>query len=311
MVTGGAGFIGRWVVKLLLDEGYKVVVLDNLRSGSIENILAFKDDENFMFVEGSILERNRIEALYEEHAFEKCFHLAFLPVTQAAGIDDPERVFENDVLGTFYTLEACRKYGTRLLFMSTSKIYARSNDWAGITEVFPTSPASPYVACRMAGESMALSYWNTYGLPVTVVRPFNTYGSYQRPDGEGGVVTLFLKRRLEGKPLQVYGDGTQTRDMMAVSDCAAFVVQAGTSEKTVGEILNVGSGRDVTINLLAELISGGQVPIEHVSPPHSKDQIHKLLCNYKKARDLLGWRPKVKIERGVRELQQWMENRNL
>ncbi len=306
LVTGGAGFIGRWVVKELLNEGNRVVALDDLSTGSLENIADFKGNPNFTFVEGSILERALINQLFRKNGFGTCFHLAANIVVQDS-IDHPEKVFKNDVEGTFNVLEACRALGTRCVFMSTCMVYKRSSDWAGITEAHPTKPVSPYGAYKIAGESIALSYWYAYGLPVTVVRPFNTYGPYQRADGEGGVVAVFTRRKLEGKPLLIYGDGTQTRDLMDVTDCAAFVVQAGMSEKTVGEILNAGAGRDVTINQLAEMIAEGKVPIEHVPHIHPQSEIQKLLCNYKKARDLLGWRPKVKLEEGLKLVEQWME----
>jgi nucleoside-diphosphate-sugar epimerase len=191
--------------------------------------------------------------------------------------------------------------------MSTCMVYQRSSNWAGITETHATKPVSPYGAFKIAGEAMALSYWHAYGLPVTVVRPFNTYGPFQRADGEGGVVAVFTKRKLEGNPLLIYGDGTQTRDLMDVTDCAAFVIQAGMSDKTTGEILNAGAGRDVTINQLAEMISDGTVPVEHVPHIHPQSEIPKLLCNYKKARDLLEWRPKVKLEAGLKRVERWMK----
>ena len=310
LVTGGAGFIGRWVVKLLLDKGYRVVVLDNLSSGSRANIVEFEGNGAFSFVEGETADQGLVDRLFKEHGFQGCFHLAFHARTRDS-IDDPEKVFRSDVQGTFHILEACRAYRTRLLFMSTNRVYAPSSDWAGITELHPTRAITPSEAYRIAGETMALSYWRTYGLPVTVVRPFDTYGPYQRFDEEGNVEAVFIRRKMEGKPLRVHGDGSQTRDLMEVSDCADFVVQAGTSEKTVGEILNVGSGRDVTINQLAEMISGGEVPIEHVSRGHPEKGLEKLLCNYRKARDLMGWRPKIKIERGIRQLQAWVKEHGL
>ncbi len=305
LVTGGAGFIGRWVVKHLLEEGYNVWALDNLSTGSLENISEFEGDSRFTFVEGSILDEGILKRLFNEHTFSHCFHLAANIVVQDS-IDHPGKVFENDVIGTFHVLEACRRRGTRVLFMSTCMVYERSQDWKGISEKHPTKPVSPYGAYKIAGEAMVLSYWHAYNLPVTIVRPFNTYGPYQRSDGEGGVVAVFTRRKIEGKPLQIYGDGTQTRDLMAVTDCADFVVRAGMSERTLGEILNAGSGRDVTINHLAEIISEGRVPIEHVPHIHPQSEIPKLLCNYAKARDLLGWKPKIKLEKGLKQVEEWM-----
>src|SRR5262249_3851419 len=115
----------------------------------------------------------------------------------------------------------------RLVVMSTCMVYAPAVDGRGITEEHPLRPASPYAASKIAADTLAVSSVPAYGMPVAVVRPFNTYGPYQKPNGEGGVVSIFLKRDISGQPLQVKGDGTQTRDLLYVEDCAEFVVRAG------------------------------------------------------------------------------------
>jgi nucleoside-diphosphate-sugar epimerase len=309
LVTGGAGFIGRWIVKQLLEEGYRVTALDNLTTGSLKNIAEFRDDPGFSFIEGSVLDGAFLDECFRNTHPEVCFHLAANSVVQDS-IDNPEKVFKNDVAGTFNLLETCRAHGTRMLFMSTCMVYERSSDWAGITETHATNPVSPFGAFKIAGEAMALSYWHAYGLPITIVRPFNTYGPFQRADGEGGVVAAFTERKVAGKPLRIYGNGKQTRDLIDVTDCAAFAIQAAMSGKTTGEILNVGTGRDVTINQLAEMITAGKVPIEHIPHSHPQNEFPKLLCNYKKARDLLAWRPQVKLEAGLKRFQSWMEGKS-
>ena len=113
-------------------------------------------------------------------------------------------------------------------------VYDRATTPAGIDEDHPTKPASPYAASKLAGEALTLSYHHAYGLPTTVVRPFNTYGPFQRSVGEGGVVAIFTRRSLLGEPLRIYGDGTQTRDLLYVTDCARFVVDALLSDAAVG-----------------------------------------------------------------------------
>lgn len=307
LVTGGAGFIGRWVVKRLLDDGHKVWVIDDLSNGRRENIEEFLDRENFIeFVRGDIKELKMLEKLFS-NKFDICYHLG-ASINVQDSIDNPGTTFDNDVVGTFNILEQCRKYNTKIVFMSTCMVYDRANGEKGITEIHPTKPASPYAGSKISGENMVLSYWYAYGLPAVVIRPFNTYGPFQKTGGEGGVIAIFIKRNLEGKTLNIYGEGTQTRDLLYVEDCARFVVQAGYSHKVNGEIVNAGLGRDITINDLADLISDSNDQIKHVKHIHPQSEIQKLLCDYSKAKELLGWEPEVSLDEGIEKTKEWIKN---
>ena len=158
-------------------------------------------------------------------------------------------------------------------------VYDRATTPAGIGEDHPTKPASPYAASKLAGEALTLSYHHAYGLPTTVVRPFNTYGPFQRSVGEGGVVAIFTRRSLAGEPLRIYGDGTQTRDLLYVTDCARFVVDALFSDAVVGQVLNAGTGVDVSVNALAAAIESDPTRIEHVEHIHPQSEIAVLRCD--------------------------------
>ncbi|SHJ66976.1 dTDP-glucose 4,6-dehydratase [Paramaledivibacter caminithermalis] len=306
LVTGGAGFIGRWVTKRLLDDGHKVWIIDDLSNGRKENIEEFLNRENFIeFVHGDIKDINTLEKLFE-NKLDICYHLG-ASINVQDSIDDPSTTFDNDVVGTFNVLEKCRKYNTKIVFMSTCMVYDKAEDETGIAEKHPTKPASPYAGSKISGENMVLSYWYTYGLPAVVIRPFNTYGPFQKTGGEGGVVAIFIKRNLEGKTLNIYGDGTQTRDLLYVEDCARFVVEAGYSKKINGEIINAGLGKDITINDLALLIADSKKQIKHVPHIHPQSEIKKLLCNYSKAKRLLGWEPKVSLEEGIERTKEWIK----
>jgi nucleoside-diphosphate-sugar epimerase len=306
LVTGGAGFIGRWVVKKLLSDNHNVWVLDDLSNGREENIKEFKNYPNFKaFIKGDIKDNDILEKLFN-NKFEICYHLG-ASINVQDSIDDPKTTFDNDVIGTFNVLELCRKNNTKMVFMSTCMVYDRANDETGITELHPTKPASPYAGSKIAGENMVLSYWYAYKLPTVVVRPFNTYGPFQKTGGEGGVIAIFLKKALNGEELFIYGTGEQTRDFLYVEDCAEFVVQAGYSNKANGEIINAGSGRDISINDLALLIAEDEKRIKHVPHIHPQSEIMKLLCNYNKANRLLGWKPNHSLEAGIAKTKSWIE----
>lgn len=305
LLTGGAGFIGRWVLKTLLDKKHNVWVVDDLSNGRMENIEAFQGNKYFkkVFIH-DIKDEIFIHSLFSTFAFDVCFHLG-ASINVQDSIDHPRPTFENDTVATFHLLEACRRKNVKMVFMSTCMVYDRCED-AGITEKHPTKPASPYAGAKIAAENMVLSYYYAYQLPVVVLRPFNTYGPFQKAGGEGGVVSIFLKKKIQGGILNVYGEGTQTRDLLYVEDCADFVVGAGLSSEGDGHILHAGTGRDVSINELAQLVMNNPKQIEHVPHIHPQSEVMKLLCDYTKATTLLGWQPKVTLEEGLEKTEQWM-----
>lgn len=312
LLTGGAGFIGRWVAQRLLQDGHRLWILDDLSNGRKQNLDEFSHHSGLQdFIIGDIKDEKLLARLFSECKFDICYHLG-ASINVQDSIDDPRTTFNNDTIGTFYIMEQCRQHHVKVVFMSTCMVYDRCEDENGITETHPLKPASPYAGAKIAAENMVLSYFYAYGLPVVVIRPFNTYGPFQKTGGEGGVVAIFIRNQLKGMPLHIYGDGTQTRDLLYVEDCARFVVEAGYSDKVNGEIVNAGLGRDITINDLATMIAKGcvdslcEVQIQHVPHIHSQSEIRKLLCDYKKAKRLLGWEPKVTLEEGIAKTREWI-----
>lgn len=311
LVTGGAGFIGRWVVKKLLDDNNCVWVLDNLSNGRPENIDEFLLNPNFkQFIHGDIKDKSILKALFEND-FDICYHLA-ASINVQDSIDKPNITFENDVIGTFNILENCRENDTKLVFMSTCMVYDKANSKDGITESHKTKPASPYAGSKIAGENMVLSYFYAYKMPVVIVRPFNTYGPFQKTGGEGGVIAIFLKKILNDEILNIYGNGNQTRDFLYVEDCAEFVVKCGYNNKANGQIINAGLGKDISINELALLIAKDEIKLNHIKHIHPQSEIMKLLCNYSKAKKILNWFPKTTLEQGLEITSNWIKsNKNL
>ena len=235
-------------------------------------------------------------------------HLA-ASISVQDSIDDPRTTFENDVVGTFNLLEGARASRARVLFMSTCMVYDRATTPEGIGETHPTRPASPYAASKLSGEALTLSYFHAYGLPTTVVRPFNTYGPFQRSVGEGGVVAIFTRRSLLGEELRIYGDGRQTRDLLYVEDCARFVCDALVSDAAIGGRLNAGTGADVSVNQLAALIEPDPSRVVHVEHIHPQSEIAVLRCDARAARRVLGWTPEVSLSDGLARTREWMAER--
>ena len=307
LVTGAAGFIGRWVVGELLARGHTVLPIDNLVAGDEKNLAEFAGHPGLLpFERGDV--RDAIACRRWTAGVDAVAHLA-ASISVQDSIDDPATTFENDVVGTFHMLEGARASSARVLFMSTCMVYDRATTPAGISEDHPTKPASPYAASKLAGEALTLSYFHAYGLPTTVVRPFNTYGPFQRSVGEGGVVAIFSRLSLLGEPLRIFGDGTQTRDLLYVSDCARFVCDALLSGAATGQILNAGTGTDVSVNDLASAIESDGSRIVHVEHIHPQSEIAVLRCDPRRAAELLGWRPEVALDDGLARVRTWMADR--
>ncbi|HEY8889395.1 MAG TPA: SDR family NAD(P)-dependent oxidoreductase [Clostridium sp.] len=327
LVTGGAGFIGRWVVKRLLEDGHIITVLDNLSNSRLENIEEFEGNNSFRFVKGDIQSEKTLDKIFKEK-FDIIFHLA-ASINVQDSIDNPRTTFFNDTVGTFNILEKAKvqmfgrngymdgegwildskenTHPCKVVFMSTCMVYDAAND-EGIDENHPTKPISPYGGSKIAAENMVLSYYNAYKLPTVVIRPFNTYGPFQKSGGEGGVVAIFIKNSLNDSGIKIYGSGEQTRDLLYVKDCATFVVMVGYNNKVNGEVVNAGTGRDVTINELAIIIAKDRVLIKHIKHIHPQSEIMKLKCNYTKAKNIVGWGPQYDLEEGIRETEEWIRN---
>ncbi|KAA9410361.1 SDR family NAD(P)-dependent oxidoreductase [Haloarcula hispanica] len=302
-VTGAAGFIGRWVVAELLSQGHNVVGMDNLANGSKRNLEEFRDDDLFTFVEGDVRDQESVDTLVSQDT-DACLHLA-AEIDVQESLDDPRSHYDTNLTGTQNVLEACRRTDTRIGLVGTCMVYDMVDSEEGIDESHPVKPASPYAGSKLAAENLAEGYYHGYDLPMTFLRPFNTYGPYQKTGMAGGVVSIFTNRDLQGKTLKIFGDGTQTRDLLYATDAARFIVSASFSDEAIGEVINAGTGHDISINELAELIASDGTPIEHVEHHHPQSEVQKLKADPSKAKKLLDWEPEVSLEEGVERLRSW------
>jgi len=205
------------------------------------------------------------------------------------------------VLGTLAVLEAARNAGLRVVVASTCHVYAPASD--PLDEEATTGPLSPYAASKLAADVLGASYQQAYGVRLTIVRPFNTYGPWQRDDLEGGVVARFMQAELAGEPLQVYGDGAQTRDFVFVTDCARGIALAASAPAT-GLVLNLATGVETSIARLAYLIAR-RSDVAFVPHPHPNAEVPRYVGAALRARAVLGWAPQVDLAEGLRRTRAW------
>lgn len=300
LVTGGAGFIGAELVAQLAARGHRVLVVDNLVNGRRENL------QNLPGVDlhvADVRDLASVEALLP--GIDIVYHLACLGVRHS--IHSPIENHDVNASAALALVEAARRAGVkRFVCVSSSEVYGTACQ-VPMTEDHPTSPTTVYGASKLAGENYAIAAWRTHGYPTVVVRPFNAYGPRSHHEGDSGeVIPKFMLRALAGEPLVVFGDGSQTRDFTFVGDTARAILAAGFADGVVGETLNVGSGREVSILALAQLVgdvTGRPVRIEHVEP--RPGDVGRLCANSDRARRLLQFEPVVSLADGLRLLRDW------
>jgi UDP-glucose 4-epimerase len=302
LITGGAGFIGSNVARLVREQtDAEIVVLDNLSSGYAENL----DGLDTTFVQGDV--RNESDVRRAMEGCDTVFHLA-ASVGNTRSIEHPIQDSEINVLGTLRVLESARHTGaTKVVYSSSAGIFGELKTLP-IREDHPIEPDTPYGASKLCAEKLCLSYAKLYPIECVCLRYFNVYGVNQRYDAYGNVIPIFAHRVLHHQPVTIYGDGKQTRDFVNVRDVAAANLDAARTAGVSGAF-NIASGSRITINRLAELViaeSGEHATIEH-APPRKGDVRHSL-ADISAARAGLGFEPRVGIEDGLRQYMAWSKS---
>lgn len=301
LITGGAGFIGSHLSRLLLAEGHNVTVIDNLSNGRLENIDALIDDERFVFHQADICNFEQISSHFEN--IDWVFHLAGL-ADIVPSIEQPNAYFDTNVTGTLNVLQASKNANIKKF------VYAASSSCYGIPAKYPTpeqaeiQPQYPYALTKYMGEELVLHWQQLYGLPALSLRLFNVYGPRSRTTGAyGAVFGVFLAQLMNQQPLTVVGDGTQTRDFTFVTDVANAFKLAAESD-VVGQVFNVGSGDTYSINHLVDLLGG---EVSYI--PKRPGEPDCTFADTSKIKNVLGWLPKVSFEEGVdvmlKNIQDW------
>lgn len=290
LVTGGAGFIGSHLTDALISQGHEVVVVDNLSGGSRENI-----NPKAEFHQLDLRDLDAIRPLFQGVDF--VFHLAARPRIPLS-IKDPISSHDNNLNTTLNVLVASRDAGVKkVVYSSSSSVYGNKNQPPQREDMVP-DPLNPYALQKYVGELYCKVFSSLYKLPTVSLRYFNVFGPRAPQEGAyATVVGIFLRQKKEGQPLTITGDGNQRRDFSYVADVVEGTILAAFKPVGAGEVINLGPGRNYSINELAEIIGG---PTTYIPP--RPGEIRESLADTSKAREILGWQPKYNLETGIREM---------
>ena len=301
VVTGGAGFLGSHICEELLRRGDEVVAIDNLLTGSVDNIAHLFGEKGFVFVEHDVT-----NFVHVSGAVDAVMHFAS-PASPVDYLEHPIKTLKVGSLGTHKTLGLAKDKGARYMLASTSEVYGdpavhpQTEDYWG--HVNPVGPRGVYDEAKRFAEAMTMAYHRSHGVDVRIIRIFNTYGERMRPN-DGRVVSNFLVQALAGKPITVYGDGSQTRSFCHVEDEVRGILALLDSD-FVGP-MNIGNPNEFTVLELARKVlevTGSSSELVH--EPLPVDDPTQRQPDISLARRVLGWEPQVSLEEGLRRTAAW------
>lgn len=306
VVTGGAGFIGSSLVGELAKNN-SVTVIDNLSVGRKENIDEVAQGRHVRLIKADVRQARTMEKALV--GCDVVFHLAVQCIRRS--FKDPMLVHDVNATGTLVSLLAAVKNRVkRFIYVSSSEVYGSGKTFP-MAENHDLAPTTVYGASKLAGELYAISVMRQFGLSVTIVRPFNTYGERSHAQSVyGEVIPRFTIRLLSGLPPIIYGDGKQTRDFIYVADTARGIIKAAESDKLVGQAVNIARGEEVTINNLAKNIAislrKGVQPLHEAQRP---SDVRRHWADITRAKKILGFNPKTSLETGLKHYIAWFRKR--
>jgi len=310
LVTGGAGFIGSHVCRLLLSEGHTVTLIDDFNDyydPSIKRANVAALNGNIKVVEGDIRDRDRIQSLFAEGKFGTVIHIAARAGVRPS-VKDPQLYIDTNITGTHHLLEASRQHDVeRFVFASSSSVYGLSKTVPFSEDLPLPQTLSPYAATKLAGEHLCGNYSHLFGLRVVCLRFFTVYGPGQRPDL---AIHKFTDAIHKGKPIPQYGDGSTRRDYTYIDDIVQGVMGALRYEGPRFDIFNLGENQTITLSELIREIEKGlgkTAVIERL--PEQQGDMPLTSADITKARSLLGYNPRTKIAEGIPKFIEWYLNK--
>jgi len=309
LVTGAAGFIGSNLVARLLEDGHRVVAVDDLSTGRLENLAPARAPHltgRLQFDNLDVMTEG-FDRLVERMRPARIFHLA-AQVDVRVSVERPLEDARLNLLGTLHVLEAARRHGVgRVVYAASIAGYGDPPpDQLPIDERVTTPPLSPYGVSKRAAGDYVLAYGATHGIEGVVLTLANVYGPHQSTAGEGGVVAILVGRMLEGAPCTIYGDGEQTRDFVFVDDVVDAFARAGSVPQAAGERMLIGTGAATTVNaLFAHCAAATDYPHDPVGAPERAGEVRHSVVDASRARAVLGWTPWTGVVDGVAATIAW------
>jgi UDP-glucose 4-epimerase len=306
LVTGGAGFIGSHLVDRLVHERpEKIIVASSFWLGKLGNLSeAKKRFDGLKVVRADVANYQRIRKVVVGNGIDVVFNLSVIPLITS--LQKPEWTFRRNVDMTANICRLCREDKFKSLIQySSSEAYGTARH-VPMSETHPLNPETPYAASKAATDHLALSYARTFGMDVRVVRPFNTYGPRQNLGKYAGVIPLTLRRIINNEPVVIQGDGKQTRDFIYVSDTADATVRIAKSQRTRHEVINVASGKETSMIRIMNLLvkyTGYRKKFRYVKA--RPGDVRRHCGDISKARKLIGFKPSVSIEQGLKLTADW------
>ena len=303
VITGGSGFVGSYLCEKLINDGHKIIVIDNLLTGSTENINDLLDNENFSFIEHDVQDHIEIE-----DKVDYVLHFASA-ASPKAYTEHPVNTLKAGSVGTINTLGLAKKHSAEYLLASTSEVYGdplispQNEEYWG--NVNPNGERSMYDEAKRFAEAAVATYSRSYGLKTKIVRIFNTYGPRMQLN-DGRVVTNFIVQALKNENITIYGDGTQTRSFSYVEDTVAGIISLMNS--TEYDVFNIGNPNEMTVGKLAEKIielTDSTSEIKYLELPNDDPKQRK--PDITKAKTKLNWQPKVNLDEGLAKTITWVE----
>ena len=311
LVTGGAGFIGSHLVdQLMLQEEHVVTVVDDLSTGAQNNLAHWQHHPNLRFVYGSITDKYLLQSVFCDGDIELVYHLAAVVGVEHV-LRNIRRMLTTNIYGTELILQHAFRANARVVFTSSSEVYGKAQDILPLHEDYdrflgPTTvPRWAYSAAKAVDEYMVHAYSND-GLPTTIIRYFNVYGTRMDPRGYGSVIAKFIAQAQANAPLTVYGDGKQRRCFINVRDAVNGTLLAGTSKRAIGETFNIGNPAPIGIADLAALIitlCKSESTIQYVDPPYTNfEEPRHRMPSMLHAWDLMKFQPRIALTPGLTAL---------